>query len=176
MSNLPDLAASGRSVPELPGITLSPPELHDYGTVEAEFERAHLATAAASAYSDGMPLQAQDHLIRAANDFVAEGRLKYGSRDFDLQLFVPTWVPFLVWVLGRAKTPTLLRKDAAAMVKAQGARNAAHAVILELFGVVKKEKADDKKGEAKAPPDSTGPQSTSSSAGAESSPPISSAA
>jgi hypothetical protein len=181
MSNLSDLAASGRSIPELPGITLSPWELHDYGTAEDEFERAHLAKVTGAAYSNGMPPEARDHLIRTANAHISEGNLKYGSRGFDLQLFAPSNVPFMLWISGRAKTKNFLLEDAQRLVAQSKIRNAVHNVLLELAGIDVTRKADgtkgdDKKGEATAPPDSTGPQSTSSSAGAESSAPSNSAA
>lgn len=144
----------------LPGYTLSPPTLADFGQQEAELERRHIATAGAAAV--GLPASVAEAIIKAATNDVASGKFKFGRAAFDAHTLAPTSLPFLLYLTLRRNHADLTREKTASLVKTENEAKLNRAV-LKLFGYpVDGEPADPKNG-AGATPTGTGETSSPSS-------------
>jgi hypothetical protein len=161
-SPLAALTGAGRT-DVLPGYTLSPWTLRDYGEMESEFARNYLATVCNAAAS-APPEFAQAMISRALED-VKIGEFQWGRAAFKLNVFAATYVPLMLYLSLRTRHPEITREKAAALLT-DGNRNMVHRAILENERFYVAKKKDD------AAPTTTGqplgPQSSNDAAGEDS--------
>ncbi len=162
MSDLAKLAAAPRT-DVLPGYTLSRARLADFGQVEEELERRHLARAGMA--SVGLPPAVGESLIKAAVAEVSGGRFKYGGAAFFNHVLSSTVHPLLLYLALRKAHPEISREKAAGLITEQN-ETAVSRAVLEQFGYghifEPKKEGDEKKG-GKGEADTTGPGSSAPS-------------
>lgn len=161
-SPLAALTGAGRT-DVIPGYTLSPWTLRDYGELESEFNRAYIADAAAA--SANLPPELADKLLVKALEDVRAGCFNWGRTTFTLKMLSATSLPVLLYMSLRNSQPNVTRAEAASLVDLTNARRV-HAAILELEGYGGRTKKNEAAGATVA---------TSPNAGTPSSPPSESA-
>jgi hypothetical protein len=156
MSELSKLVGAPRT-DVLPGYTIARARISDFGQAEEEFERRHMAKAAAAAI--GLPEETADKLIKAATDDVANGRFKYGRWSFDAHAKSPTSMPYLLFLLLRHAHTEITRDMTESLVTTENEAKLSREVLIQFgYGF---EKADSKNGEGvKSQPEPTGPTSS----------------
>ncbi len=126
MSELSDRTASPNTG-VLPGYALSSFTIADFGEAEAEFGRAHVATAMRGAQDLPPPLQ--DRVATAATRDVANRLFDYGSGGFDRAAGSRQHLPFLLYLALRRRHPQATRQMAADLLTAENFAEVRQAVL-----------------------------------------------
>lgn len=142
MSESTELGAVPRN-DVIEGHTLSPLKIPAYGELQRHFEAMLLKIAAQACHDQ--PDAIQRLCMGVAQDLIARGRLRYGTREFDMALQSIDALPFLLHLCLRARHPRITPAAAALMVKDDAARPKIYEACLEMAGYSTK----------KAPPTNT---------------------
>lgn len=129
MSELANLTNAGRS-DVLPGFTLSPFDLADFGECEAEFSRRHLARAGEAAAV--APPSMREKLLTIASNEAVSGAFNWGRLGFNMAAHSLARLPFLLWLSLRHKHPTTILEEVAGMVTPEN-RDQVRRAVLELM-------------------------------------------
>jgi hypothetical protein len=126
LSDLANLtAAPGADV--LPGHVLSPAGLAEFGIIEKEFSREHLAQAA-DAGAD-QPKAIADRLLSLAMADVRAGEFNWGRLGFDAKCASGEALPFLLWVVLQIKDSKVTREQAKALITQENQYTVRRAVL-----------------------------------------------
>jgi hypothetical protein len=126
-SPLAALTGAGRT-DVIPGYTLSPWTLRDYGEMESEFARNYLSTVCNAAAT--APPEFAQAMISKALDDVKIGEFQWGRAAFKLNVFAATYIPLMLYLSLRGRHPDITRDKAAALLTDEN-RNTIHRAILE---------------------------------------------
>lgn len=137
--NLPDLVAVERT-DVIPGRVLSPLRVKDYGTLQRHFEATYLRVAALA--SEGLPEAAANRLLSKAQDYITDGRFRFGTAEFDAALFSIDHLPLLLHLALQLKHPDSTPATAELLITDANRYEVRNACMeLAGYGVSKKKEA-----------------------------------